>query len=196
MSQPRQLRRYTPDEYFRLEAQADHRSEFYDGEVFAMAGGSVRHSRISGNIYYDLRNKLDGMPRVPFGSDLKLRVKATGLRTYPDVSAYCGKLEIDPDDPARQTYMNPTVLAEVLSPRTEQYDRGTKSAHYRRIESLKIILLVCQDEARVEAQVRQPDGSWSLREYEGLDQVVPLEAIGVQLPLTDIYQGVNFTTDE
>ena len=196
MSHAQQLRRFTPDEYYRLEAQADHRSEFYDGEIFAMAGGSARHNRTCLNILRHLGNKLDGTPCVPYGSDLKLRVKATGLRTYPDVSVYCGKLELDPDDPARQTYMNPTLLAEVLSPSTEQYDRGTKSAHYRRIESLKIILLVSQDEPRVETHMRQPDGSWSLREYEGMDQVLPLGAIGVELPLAAIYQGVDFTSDQ
>ncbi len=196
MSHAQQLRRFTPDEYYRIEAQADFRSEYYDGEIFAMAGGSLRHNRISVNIIRHLGSKLEGTPCVPFSSDLKLRVKATGLRTYPDVSVYCGKPELDTDDPARQTYMNPTVLAEVLSPSTQEYDRGTKSTHYRRIDSLKILFLVSQDEARVEEHVRQPDGSWSLREYEGMDQVLPLEAIGVQLPLTAIYQGVDFTTDE
>ena len=196
MSHPQQVRRYTPDEYYRLEAHADHRSEFYDGEIFAMAGGSARHSQICANILRHLGNKLDGTSCVPFGSDLKLRVKATGLRTYPDVSVYCGKRELDPDDPARQTYTNPSLLVEVLSPSTEQYDRGTKAVHYRRIETLKIILLVSQDDARVDTHVRQPDGSWSLREYEGIGQVLPLEAIGVQLPLTAIYQGVDFTSDQ
>lgn len=189
-------RRYTPDEYYRLEAQAEHRSEYYDGEIFAMAGSSLRHNRICVNTLTHLANKLQGAPSVPFSSDLKLRVKATGLRTYPDVSVYCGKPGLDLDDPARQTYMNPTVLVEVLSPSTEQYDRGTKSVHYRRIESLKTILLVSQDQARAEAHVRQPDGSWSLREYAGMDQVLPLEAIGVELPLAAVYQGVDFTSDE
>jgi Uma2 family endonuclease len=196
MCHAQQVRRYTPDEYYRLEAQADHRSEFYDGEIFAMAGSSLRHNRICANIIRHLGNKLESTPCVPFSSDLKLRVKPTGLRTYPDVSVYCGKPELDPDDPARQTYTNPTVLVEVLSPTTEQYDRGTKSVHYRRIETLKIVLLVSQDEARVEEHVRQPDGSWSLREYEGMDQVLPLEAIGVELPLMAVYQGVDFTSDE
>ncbi len=196
MSYPQQVRRYTPDEYYRLEAHADHRSEFFDGEIFAMAGGSARHSQICANVLRQLGNKLDGTACVPFGSDLRLRVKATGLRTYPDVSVYCGKRELDPDDPARQTYTNPSLLVEVLSPSTEQYDRGTKAVHYRRIETLKIILLVSQDDARVDTHVRQPDGSWSLREYEGIGQVLPLEAIGVQLPLTAIYQGVDFTSDQ
>jgi Uma2 family endonuclease len=196
MSYAQQVRRYTPDEYYRLEAQAEHRSEFYDGEIFAMAGGSARHNRICLNILRQLGNKLEGTPCGPFGLDLKLRVKETGLRTYPDVSVYCGKRELDTEDPARQTYMNPTVLAEVLSPSTEQYDRGTKAVHYRRIETLKIILLVSQDEARVDTLLRQPDGSWRLREYEGMDQVLPLEAIGVELPLTAIYQGVDFTSDQ
>ena len=196
MSYAQKVRRYTPDEYYRLEVQADHRSEYYDGEIFAMAGGSARHGQICANILRQLGNKLDGAACVPFGSDLKLRVKATGLRTYPDVSVYCGKREVDPDDPARQTYTNPSVLVEVLSPSAEQYDRGTKAVHYRRIETLKIILLVSQDDARVDTHVRQPDGSWSLREHEGIDHVLPLEAIGVQLPLTAIYQGVDFTSDQ
>ena len=196
MSQVQQIRRYTPDEYYRLEVQADHRSEYFAGEIFAIAGGSARHSRICANILGDLWSKLKGKPCVPFGSDLKLRVNATGLRTYPDVSVYCGTLELDPDDPAKQTYTNPTVLIEVLSPSTEQYDRGTKSVHYRRIESLKTILLVSQNEARVEEHVKQVDGSWSLREYEGIDKVLPLQAIGVELPLAAIYQGVDFTNDE
>src|SRR5438045_773640 len=116
MSQAQQTRRYTPDEYYRLEVQADHRSEYFAGEIFAMAGSSLRHNRICVNIVAQLVNRLNGSPCVPYSSDLKLRVKATGLRTYPDVSVYCGQPALDPDDPARQTYMNPTVLAEVLSP--------------------------------------------------------------------------------
>jgi Uma2 family endonuclease len=196
MSTAQQIRRYTPDEYYRLEAHADHRSGYYDGEVFAMAGGGARHSQICANILGHLWSKLKGAPCVPFASNLKLRVNATGLRTYPDVSVYCGPRELDPDDPARQTYVNPAVLAEVLSPSTEQYDRGTKSVHYRRIETLKIILLASQDEAHVESLVREQDGSWSLREYEGMDNVLPLDAIGVELPLAAIYQGVNFTSDQ
>ena len=196
MSHARQLRRFTPEEYYRIESQADSRSEYYNGEIFAMAGASLRHNRISGNIFRYLGNKLEGTPCVPYGSDLKLRVKATGLRTYPDVSVYCGEMELDPDDPARQTYMNPTVLVEVLSPTTLEYDRGTKSSHYRRIESLKINLLVFQDETHVEAHIWQPDGSFSLREYDGLDQTLPLDAIGLKLPLTAIYQGVDFTNEE
>jgi Uma2 family endonuclease len=153
MSQAQQVRRYTPEEYYRLEVQANHRSEYYDGEIFAMAGSNARHCRINGNILCHLGNRLDAMPCVPYGCNLKLRVKATGLRTYPDVSVYCGKPELDPDDPARQTYVNPTVLAEVLSPSSEEFDRSTKSVHYRRIESLKIVLLVSQDEARAEMLV-------------------------------------------
>jgi len=196
MSQVQQTRRYTPGEYYRLEVQAEHRSEYFNGEIFAMAGGSLRHNRLCVNIISGLKNRLGGTPCFPYGSDLKLKIKATGLRTYPDVSVYCGKPELDPDDPARQTYTNPTVLAEVLSPSTLQYDRGTKSNRYRRIESLQVILLVSHDEARVEGHVRQPDGSWSLREYAGLDQVFPLTAVGAELPLSEIYQGVDFTTDE
>src|SRR5437762_3035052 len=103
MTTPEPVRRFTPEEYYRLEAQADHRSEYYNGEIFAMAGGSARHSMIGGNILRHFGNKLEGTPCVPFGSDLKLKVKATGLRTYPDGSVYCGQRELDPEDPAGQT---------------------------------------------------------------------------------------------
>ena len=122
MSHPQQVGRYTPDEYYRLEAHADHRSEFYDGEIFAMAGGTpvtAKSARISSAT---LETSSTARHASPFGSDLKLRVKASGLRTYPDVSVYCGKREPDPDDPARQMFMNPSLLVDVLSPSTEQYD--------------------------------------------------------------------------
>jgi Uma2 family endonuclease len=196
MTTPEPIHRYTPEEYYRLEAQADHRSEFYNGEIFAMAGGSARHSMIGGNVLRHFGNKLEGTRCVPFGSDLKLKVKATGLRTYPDGSVYRGDRELDPEDPAGQTYTSPTALVEVLSPSTESYDRGVKAYHYRHIESLRVILLVSQEAPRVETHVRQPDGSWCLREFDGMEQVLRLDAIGVELPFTAIYQGVDFSSDK
>ena len=185
------IRRYTSAEYYALEAEADERSEYFDGEIFVVSGGSARHSMIGGNIIRHLGNQLLGTPCNPFGPDLKLKVKATGLRTYPDVSVYCGKREVDPEDPAAQTYMNPTMVVEVLSPTTETYDRGKKALYYRRVESLQILLLVSQEMPRVETHTRQLDGSWSLREHDGMGTVLRLEAIGTELPLAEIYRGVE-----
>ena len=190
------IHRYTAEEYYRLEEKAESRSEFFKGEIFAMAGGSARHAMIAGNILRRLGNQLEGTPCIPFGSDLRLKVKSTGLRTYPDVSVYCGKREIDPEDPAGQTYTNPSLLVEVLSPTTEEYDRGTKASHYRRIESLQAIFLVSQDMPRVEVHLRQPDGSWLLREHDGMDSTLRLDALGVKLSFGEIYQAVDFTTDQ
>ena len=195
MGTPEPLHRYTLAEYYELEAAADARSEFYDGEIFLMAGGSARHSMIGGNILRYLGNQLEGTPCHPFGPDLKMKVKATGLSTYPDVSVYCGKRELDPLDRAAQTYLNPTLIVEVLSPTTETYDRGKKALNYRRVESLQMILLVSQDTPGVETHVRQPDGSWTLREHDGMEKVLRLDAIGVDLPLAEIYRGVDFASE-
>lgn len=195
MGTPEPLRRYTPAEYYELEAAADARSEFYDGEIFLMSGGSARHSMIGGNILRHLGNKLEGTPCHPFGPDLKMKVRATGLCTYPDVSVYCGTRELEPGDRTAQTYVNPTLIVEVLSPTTETYDRGKKALNYRRVESLQMILLVSQDMPCVETHVRQSDGSWTLREHDGMEKVLRLDAIGVELPLAEIYRSVDFASE-
>ena len=123
---------------------------------------------------------------------MRLRVKATGLRTYPDVSVYCGPLELDPEDPTGQTLTNPSVIIEILSPSTESYDRGLKASNYRRIESLQAPVFINQEQPRVEAYFRQADGTWAFREIEGLDKVLKIEAIGVAIPLSEIYDRIDF----
>src|SRR5207244_6232123 len=115
-----------------------------DGQLIAMAGGSVRHSLICSNLLCEVGNRLKGTPCIPFESNVRLKVKATGLRTYPDASVYCGQREHDPEDQTGQTLLNPTVLFEVLSPSTEGYDRGVKPYHYRRVESLQALVMVVQ----------------------------------------------------
>ncbi len=201
-------KRYTPAEYYELEQKAEYKSDYYDGEIFpsgevgpdgqviAMAGGSVRHSLLCSNLVGELRQRLKGKPCIAFESNVRLKIKATGLRTYPDVTVYCGQREHDPEDLSRQTLFNPTVLFEVLSPTTEGYDRGTKASHYRRIDSLQAIVLVVQDSPHAEVHVRQSDGSWAIRDYEGLETILPLPAIDVELPLAEIYEHVDFNSDE
>ena len=196
MSAPKTIKRFSVQEYYAQETQASHKSEYYNGEIFAMAGGTVEHSRICVNISGELRNRLTGKPCETFESNLRLKIKATGLRTYPDVSVYCGPLERDEEDPYRETYTNPAVLFEVLSKSTEGYDRGTKSQNYRRIKSLRAYALVSQTDAFIEIYERQPDNRWLLREVTGLDAVLTIPSIGVDLPLSEIYARVVFTKPE
>lgn len=179
-----------PEEYLRLERLAEYKSEYLNGEIFAMSGASREHNLISGNIFGSARQQLKGRPCEAYTNDMRVKVLWNGLYTYPDVVVVCGKPEFE--DEQVDTLLNPTVLVEVLSPSTERYDRIAKSSYYRTIDSLKEHLLVAQDEVRVEQYVRQADGQWLLFEYLTLDSTVRLDSLDCSLPLTDIYERINF----
>jgi Uma2 family endonuclease len=193
MSLPQPIRRYTPQEYYKLERTAEYKSDYYRGEIFAMAGGTPRHSLICSNIIRETGNRLKNTPCVVYESNLRLKNKITGLRNYPDAAVYCGPLEYDEEDTNRNTVTNPAVVFEVLSPSTEAYDRGFKALNYRRIESLKAYVLAAQDAAHVEIYLRQADNSWLLREEDGLESSLAIQPLGIDLPLAEIYAGVDFT---
>src|SRR5437016_3013728 len=178
---PQRISKLTPAEYLAIERAAELRSEYYRGEMFAMAGGSARHSRIKTNVLVELGVRLKGHECAPYDSDLRVCVAATGLYTYPDASVICGPLEFD--DEHRDTVLNPTVLVEVLSESSEAYDRGKKFNHYRRIESLQEYLLVSQDEPKIEHYLRCDDGSWKLTEAAGLEVTLRLPSLGIDPPL-------------
>jgi Uma2 family endonuclease len=190
------IKRYTPQEYYRLERAAHYKSDYYNGEIFDMSGGTIRHSLITANIVGELRQHLKGKPCTAYESNLRLVVKATGLRCYPDASVYCQPLEPDDEDSSGETVINPTVLFEVLSKSTEGYDRGFKSRNYRQIKSLRAYAMVSQEMPHVEIYVRQQDGSWLLSDARGLDGVLQISAIDVELPLAEIYHRVDFTAIE
>jgi Uma2 family endonuclease len=194
LAQP--IKRFTPREYYALEREAQYKSDYYDGEIFAMSGGSSRHSLIVMNIGGELRQQLKGKPCAPYDSNQRLKIKATGLRAYPDVSVYCGPLEYDHEDPQAETATNPTVLFEVLSPSTEAYDRGFKSENYRKIESLRAYVLLAQETPHIEVYERQPDNSWLLREENEKQGVVHLPAISVTLSLAEIYDRIEFPSTD
>ncbi len=194
LAQP--IKRYTPQEYYDLERAAEYKSDFYAGEIFAMAGGSVRHSLICTNLLREVGNRLKGTPCVAYESNLRLKNKVTGLRNYPDASVFCGPLEYDEEDPYTETVTNPTVLFEVLSRSTEAYDRGFKAEQYRRIPSLRAHVLVSQKEPHVEIFFRQPAGPWLFQEESGMTATLTIPAIGIELPLAEIYTGVDFRLDE
>ena len=196
MAVPKEITRYTPSEYYELERAATYRSDYFRGEIFAMAGGSRRHSIIVTNIVGGLWQRLQGEPCVPYESNLRLKIKSTGLRTYPDASVYCGQPVRDDEDDDGETFTNPSALFEVLSPSTEGYDRGTKSRGYRLIDSLAVYALVSQSEPHIEVYERQPDSSWRLREVHGLHETLSLPSIGVELPLAEIYKRVVFDSGD
>jgi Uma2 family endonuclease len=184
----------SPEEYLTRERKAAFRSQFYRGEMFAMAGGSPRHSLITANVIRELGSALKGRPCTAYDSNLRIRVSTTGLYTYPDASVICGKLEFD--DEHRDTVLNPTVLVEVLSPSTEAYDRGKNFGHYRQLPSLQEYVLVEQDGPRVERHARNADNTWTVTFKSGRDQSLELVSIGVALRLAEIYDKVDFSAED
>jgi Uma2 family endonuclease len=180
----------TPDEYLELERQAKTKSEYFNGEVFAMTGASVSHNQIVANVVSALNTQLKSRPCRVFASDMRVKVSLTGLYTYPDVVVVCGRLQLE--DGQKDTLLNPMMLVEVLSPSTERYDRGAKFAHYQTLESLADYVLISQDETKVEHFARQPADKWLFSMYQGLEAVAPLPSIDCALPLTEVYDKVEF----
>jgi Uma2 family endonuclease len=176
--------RISPDEYLALERQAETKSEYLDGEIFAMTGASRRHNRIGLNVAFTLDSQLKARGREVYAIDMRVRVSATGLYTYPDVTVVCGEPQFE--DAEVDTLLNPKVVIEVLSKSTEDYDRGTKFLHYRALPSLAEYLLVAQDRVHVEHYVRQND-SWVLTETDRVEDVIELPSVGARLALADAY---------
>ena len=179
--------RMTPQAYLLRERAAEERSEFFDGEIEAMAGAPEPHVIISGNIFGHLFSRLPPSCRA-MQTDMKVRSEAANTMTYPDVLVACGDRQYV--DKRRDVLTNPVVVFEVLSPSTERKDRTKKAAAYKQIDSLQAYVLVSQKETRVEVYARSADGNWPCTIYQGLDAVVPLEAIGCSLALAEIYRDV------
>ena len=181
--------RLTPEEYLAIERRAEFKSEFFDGEMFAMSGASELHNIITLNIGAEIRQHLKKRPCKVYVSDMRVKVSPTGLYTYPDVVVVCGKAEFD--DRHFDTLLNPTLIVEVLSESTETYDRNRKFEHYRTLESLVEYVLITQRRPHIESWRRQPNQQWLLTESNGLDRVLRLDAIGCDLALAEIYDKVE-----
>ena len=179
----------TAAEYLAIEKAAEFKSEFYDGEMFAMSGASREHNRVKENLIGEMFMRLKDGPCETYSSDQRVAVNRTGLYTYPDIVILCGPGEFDPAD--RDTLINPTAIVEVLSPSTERYDRGMKFRHYQQIPSLREYVLVSQDEMVVERFARRPDGTWVLTTFADPDGEFGLESAPVRVPLADVYRGVE-----
>lgn len=191
-------RKLTAAEYLAIEKKAEFKSEFFNGEMFplhrdapvGMAGASRPHNRINENLSVEVGSRLKRGSCQSFSRDQRVLVDRTGLYTYPDLLIVCGEVETAEGD--EDTITNPRVVVEVLSPSTERYDRTTKFRHYQQLPSVQEYVLVSQDEAVVERFTRQADGSWALVSFVGLDAVLVLNSVPVQVPLTDVYAGVEF----
>ena len=183
----------SPEEYLEMERQAEIKSEYIAGEIFAMAGASRSHNLIVRNISRGLDPQREGQACGVYTNDMRVEVDPTGLYTYPDAVVVCGQPQFK--DANEDTLLNPTVIMEVLSDSTASYDRGEKFEHYGTLPSLTDYLLIAQDRAAIEQRVRT-DRGWQLAFHYGLDAVVPLPSIGCALPLSDVYDRIEFANPQ
>jgi Uma2 family endonuclease len=179
----------SPEEYLALERKSKYKSEYIDGEVFAMAGGSERHNLIVANIIAGLHGQLFGSSCRVYPSDLKVRAPRPRFFFYPDVSVVCGETKFH--DEHKDVVLNPAVIFEVLSEGTAAYDRGKKFQDYQQLDTLAEYILVSQDDALVEHYIRQENGSWIYTKLSGLNASLVLPSIKCQLELSFIYNNAT-----
>lgn len=177
-------------EYLQWEETSGGKHEYYRGEIFAMAGTTVRHNRITGNIYARLHQLLQDSECEPFGSDQRIYIATVDLGTYPDVSVVCGGVQTDRID--THGVINPCVIVEVLSKSTENYDRGPKFELYQKLTSFAEYVIVYQTEPKIIHFLRQSDGTWKYRLIVGLDASLQIESIHSEISFAEIYSRVEF----
>jgi Uma2 family endonuclease len=188
---PHEKIRMTPEEYRDFEKNSDTKHEYFDGEIFAMAGASPNHNRIQHNISGLLWSQRASRPCDTFLSDQRVKIEAAENYTYPDLSIACEEVEFDGDD----CLVNPVIIIEILSKTSEAFDRGDKFTLYRMIPSLKEYILVSQYSSKVERFIRGEDGIWQiLNPCTDMASSVKIESIDCELPLSDIYYRVEFET--
>lgn len=176
-------------EYLAHEEKAEYKSEYFAGRLYMLAGGSPNHNRISGNVFAALLDRTRGKGCEPFNSDQRVNLPG-GLRTYPDVTVVCGKIEYDEDDSHAIT--NPILIIEVLSPSTASYDLGEKFGFYREAASLQEYLTIHQNKIHVEQWYKQENGQWVLSEFTKQTDTIDLHSIDATLSLAQIYERVEW----
>jgi Uma2 family endonuclease len=194
MSTQTQQRSYSLEEYRQLEETAEFRSEYRDGEIVPMTGGTINHNRIAVNICTFLKFALRGKNAEPFMSDLRLWIPRYRRGTYPDVMVIAGQPIFN--EGRKDEVLNPVLIVEVLSQSTEDFDRENKFRFYRSIPELREYVLVDQYEFLVEQYIKNEAGQWLFQEYEGEAATVSFASVGVQMSMSDIYEAVVFDTEE
>ena len=181
----------TVEEYLAIEREAEYKSEYYRGEMFAMAGGTGKHSILAARMIRLLGNRLVGRGCETYTSDMKVQIEPGGLHTYPDVSVVCGKPEYTDD--VEDVLVNPKLIVEVLSKSTEAQDRGSKFQEYKKIASLEEYVLVSKTKALVERFGRRPGAEWTqYAEARGMKAIIELQSLGIAIPLEEIYSEIMF----
>ena len=181
----------TQEAYLEAENAALDKHEYFEGEIFAMGGASPNHNEIFSNLFTDIGGKLKGSGCKPYGSDFRVNIPKNTLYTYPDISIVCGKpLILDTD---KNTFLNPSVIIEILSKSTRNYDRGTKFKLYRDMDSLQEYILVDSQAISIEKFKRLPDNSWQLTEFKTLEESLTINKVNITLQLKDIYEGITFS---
>jgi Uma2 family endonuclease len=194
MSTQTQQRSYTMEDYRQLEETAEFRSEYRDGEIVPMTGGTINHNRIAVNICTFLKFALRGKNAEPFMSDLRLWIPRYRRGTYPDVMVIAGQPVFN--EGRKDEVLNPVLIVEVLSQSTGNFDRENKFRFYRSIPELREYVLVDQYEFLVEQYIKNEAGQWLFQEYEGNVATVSFASVGVQMIMSDIYESVVFDTQE
>ena len=183
----------TMQRYLQLDRQSERPSEYYDGEMFPIAESSLSHVRIQGNLYGSLRERLEDRSCEALLSPLRVRIPHSQKYCYPDLIVACGGLELE--DNEHDTLLNPTVLIEILSPSTADFDSGEKFRLYRSIPTFKEYVLVSQDRVLIERFHRQNEKNWHFETISDLDATLRLESIDVAVPMREIYAKVEFPKD-
>ena len=180
---------FTEEEYLSLERSSELRHEFFEGEIFAMSGTSFRHNLIFTNIFGDLAYKLKNKPCRPFGSNMRVHIPENTLYTYPDISIFCSDFDfIDMKD---DSIHSPSVIIEILSKNTRNYDRGDKFKLYRDIPSLNEYHLIDSESIATESFRVNRNGHWELEELKSLTELFQIPSIEFSIPLSDIYRGTK-----
>jgi Uma2 family endonuclease len=182
--------KFTEEEYLEYENQALDKHEFFQGEIFAMAGGSIVHGIIFSHLFGELAIKLKGKPCRPYGSDMRVHIPENSLYTYPDIFIRCGEMPHSKKD--KNSFLNPEVIIEILSPSIRGYDRGDKFKLYRDIPTLKEYILVDSEAIGVEIFRLEQPNHWHFTEYKTLADSLEIEFVQVSVPLIDIYEGIKF----
>ncbi len=181
--------KFTVEEYLQFEKTSSEKHEYFKGEIFAMAGAGPRHNLIFSNLFGDLAYKLKGKTCRPFGSDFRVHIPENTLFTYPDISIVCG--DIISSNVDQDSVTNPTVIIEILSPSTKDYDRGGKFLLYRDIPTLKEYILIDKGAIFIEAHRINKSGHWELEDIKGSEATLNIEAVGLSFPLKEIYEDTK-----
>lgn len=185
-----QKKHFSVAEYLEMEKASHEKHEYFQGEIFSMSGSSTNHNLIFSSLFIFLSVKLAGSKCIPFGSDMRMNIPENTLFTYPDISVYCNGIKHSTDD--KDSILEPTIIIEILSPSTKNYDRGGKFKLYRDIRTLKEFILIDSESVSVEAFYLNGKQHWELIEYKEIGGTLKFVSMGFEISLADIYKYIRF----